>query len=362
MPRLDHVLFVEDGTLLAQKFDADRLRLVGEPVQVADGVAYFRTLGTGGLSVSSTGVLAVSGERRSVPSSCGMIAAARRSDTGWNVEHFGTLRSRPTAHRVAIDIVDPRSGHCRYLDFTTPRVARQFDSQRISIDASAPVWSADGHRVVFRDARSGAPSLFAKSTRWQAEELLVSMSSPLSAEDWSRDGKWIAFTNATRLTGDDVWLLPLGGERKPRPFSQPGSRNGARDSRPIPHGWRLSRTKPARPRCSSLRSVHPMPRHASRSEADRHHDGEKTARNCSLRPLITAPSCPCRSSCGRRSRRALPTRSSRLPTQVSLLGIAHSPVYDVSPDGNRFLVSVPTGELASSRLRVVLNWPSGLKP
>jgi hypothetical protein len=39
---------------------------------------------------------------------------------------------------------------------------------------------------------------------------------------------------------------------------------------------------------------------------------------------------------------------------------ARSTAYDVMPDGQRFLVSVPSGEPASSRIAVILNWPADL--
>jgi hypothetical protein len=35
-------------------------------------------------------------------------------------------------------------------------------------------------------------------------------------------------------------------------------------------------------------------------------------------------------------------------------------VYDVTPDGQRFLVSLPVGDPGTSRITVVLNWASGL--
>jgi hypothetical protein len=36
-------------------------------------------------------------------------------------------------------------------------------------------------------------------------------------------------------------------------------------------------------------------------------------------------------------------------------------MYDVTPDGERFLVNVPTGQL-ESKIIVVQNWAVGLKP
>jgi hypothetical protein len=37
-------------------------------------------------------------------------------------------------------------------------------------------------------------------------------------------------------------------------------------------------------------------------------------------------------------------------------------VYDVTPDGQRFLISAPAGEPVSSRITVMLNWTAGLEP
>jgi hypothetical protein len=37
-------------------------------------------------------------------------------------------------------------------------------------------------------------------------------------------------------------------------------------------------------------------------------------------------------------------------------------IYDVSPDGQRFLVSVPTSDPGSSQVTVVLNWTAVMKP
>jgi hypothetical protein len=56
-----YLLFVQDGALLAQTFDSANLRLTGEPVRIADGLAYVRTLGNGAFTVSANGTLAYQG-------------------------------------------------------------------------------------------------------------------------------------------------------------------------------------------------------------------------------------------------------------------------------------------------------------
>ena len=40
------------------------------------------------------------------------------------------------------------------------------------------------------------------------------------ADDWSRDGRFILYRDQGPTTGWDLWLLPLGGDRKPVPIVQ----------------------------------------------------------------------------------------------------------------------------------------------
>ena len=52
------------------------------------------------------------------------------------------------------------------------------------------------------------------------EERLTTSQYPQVAQSWSPDGKVLAFHEVHPTTGRDIWLLPLEGDRKPRPFLQ----------------------------------------------------------------------------------------------------------------------------------------------
>ena len=45
------------------------------------------------------------------------------------------------------------------------------------------------------------------------EQALVNQRSPSYPEDWSTDGKWIVYTDNSRATGTDLWIVPLAGDR-----------------------------------------------------------------------------------------------------------------------------------------------------
>jgi dipeptidyl aminopeptidase/acylaminoacyl peptidase len=65
----------------------------------------------------------------------------------------------------------------------------------------------------------------------QPEVLLTGPYSSLNPSDWSQDGKFIVFSNRPSRTKDDLWLLPLDGDRKPIPFRQtPANERAARFS------------------------------------------------------------------------------------------------------------------------------------
>jgi Tol biopolymer transport system component len=81
------------------------------------------------------------------------------------------------------------------------------------------VWSADGGAIVFTSDREGTPDLYEKSTRGQgAEKLLLHTDEPKSASDWTRDGRYIAYSSQSPKSLADAWALPTFGDRKPIPI------------------------------------------------------------------------------------------------------------------------------------------------
>jgi Tol biopolymer transport system component len=83
------------------------------------------------------------------------------------------------------------------------------------------VWSPDGSRIVFASARNGIADLYERSPTGEGnEQLILQTSQGKWPWDWSRDGRFISFTSDSIQTKTDLWILPLGGERKPLLFRQ----------------------------------------------------------------------------------------------------------------------------------------------
>jgi len=90
------------------------------------------------------------------------------------------------------------------------------------LGGTAPVWSPDGKMLAFTGSDG---NLYRKGASGSGkEELLLKTGSRKTASDWSRDGRFLFYTEVGAETQGDIWVLPnpLGpaGESKPYPFLQ----------------------------------------------------------------------------------------------------------------------------------------------
>jgi serine/threonine protein kinase/Tol biopolymer transport system component len=213
-----YLLFVREGTLFAQTFNAERLQLQGEPVTIAEQVAYDRDIR--GFAASENGVLTYRTELLG-----GQVQLAWFDRTGKLLEKVGPPGSyrgvelSPDGKRLAVHRHDGNGGDVWINELGRDIMPRlTFDASQ---DNSMPVWSPDGTRIVFGSHRNGKWGLYQKAaTGTGGEELLVESDLPKMPMSWSLDGKFIVYWVADPKTGSDQWILPLTGEKKPVPFLQ----------------------------------------------------------------------------------------------------------------------------------------------
>ena len=81
------------------------------------------------------------------------------------------------------------------------------------------MWSHDGTKVMFAAGRSGRFDLYEKNADGSGEErLLVSSDQNKYPTSASPDGRFLLFASNGPNGQDDLWVLPLDGERKPFVF------------------------------------------------------------------------------------------------------------------------------------------------
>ena len=115
----------------------------------------------------------------------------------------------------------------------------------------APVWSQDGSRVAFASIRKGPTfDVYQKpASGVGSEDVLSADNVSKIPTNWSPDGRFLLYTLQTNQRFDDMWILPLSGDRKPVPFLQTRFNEGQGQFSRTGAGSHTSRTRPGRTRC-----------------------------------------------------------------------------------------------------------------
>jgi Tol biopolymer transport system component/predicted Ser/Thr protein kinase len=220
--RSGNLLFLRDGTLMAQPFDSARLELSGSPSPIAEQVG--STFETGYFSVSPR---ALAYRTTSAPRESQFTwydsqgkAAEKVGDPG-HVVSVGGLRLSPDGTHAAY--AQSKSGveeaDLWLLDLARGTSTRfTFGNQTSSI---SPVWSPDGAEIVFASNRDGAYNLYRKPANGsREEELLLKTNENKRPLDWSRDGRYLFYATSDTPTFiiEHIWMLPMQGDRTPKPF------------------------------------------------------------------------------------------------------------------------------------------------
>jgi dipeptidyl aminopeptidase/acylaminoacyl peptidase len=198
-----YVLFVRQGMLMAQPFDASSLRLTGEAFPLGEKTGW-ELFGLGGFSVSRTGVL-VYNARGGNTRLAWWTRDGRPLATVGDLAGYSQISLSPDDKRVAAQ----SGGDIWVIELERAMASRLTFAAADDMD---PIWSPDGREVVFCSARKRGIDLFQKLVGSGEERTLLESDDWKFPEDWSRDGRFIVFVS---FGGKTVYLLPMSGERKP---------------------------------------------------------------------------------------------------------------------------------------------------
>jgi Tol biopolymer transport system component len=218
-PQDGYLLFVRQGTLLAQPFDLKTLALANEPFPVAERVESDAIPGVVAFSLSANGVLAY-GTGSAATAGLQMVWLDRQGQQIEAVGPSGDYRGidlAPDGKRVATHRHDGNGGDIWISELSRGTTSRfTFDASQ---DNVSPVWSPDGSRIVYGSFRNRKGGLYQKlSNGTGPEERLLESDAVTLPTSWSPDGRSIVYTVVDPKTGFDEWVLPLSGDRKPVPL------------------------------------------------------------------------------------------------------------------------------------------------
>jgi serine/threonine protein kinase/Tol biopolymer transport system component len=213
-----YLLFERGSALLVQRFDADRSRLVGEPVEIGEGVMALPGSGEAPFSVSENGVLAYAFNPQ-VDVRLEWVDRAGRFVKSLGAFPFGRYANpvvSPDGSKIAMESVP--ASRTEAAPWSNQDVwivdADHGRSTQLTFDPASdehPVWSPDASRVVYSSRRPAAPGLYEKVASNEKPEELLLQGDGLYAWDWSTEG--IVYDSGGQ--SPDLWFLPLAGARTP---------------------------------------------------------------------------------------------------------------------------------------------------
>jgi Tol biopolymer transport system component len=217
------LLFVRDGSLMAQSFDAGKAELGGDPMRIAEGLM-FEPSNRAAFSTAGSGILAYRSG-----SALNQMAWFDRSGkplgTAGSRGRFYSPELSPDAKQVAFHQGDPQTGN---NDVWVLDLARG-EPRRFTFDPAIdimPRWSPDGKQIIFQSNRDGPFNIYQKlSSGVGSEEHLFPSPVSVSPQDWSADGRFLVYTVPDAKGNRQLWVLPMLGERKPIPFVENGANN-----------------------------------------------------------------------------------------------------------------------------------------
>ncbi len=213
-----YLLFLRDNkTLVAQPFDRRRYVLSGEPHTVSDEVLYTPLVDRAVFSVSGGEILVTqTGKGASLSQLTWFDRSGKPAGTVGVPGSYGNVRLSPDERRVAVDQINPDG---RNIDIWIHEPARG-GTTRLTFDPSShqvPIWSPDGKQILFGANRGLGNQLHLKNADGSgSEEDVTDLGAfvPVNVWDWSRDGKHVLFRQ-----GNELWYISRP-ERVAKPLLQ----------------------------------------------------------------------------------------------------------------------------------------------
>ncbi|MFQ5676839.1 MAG: hypothetical protein ACE5G1_13160, partial [bacterium] len=345
-----YLVYNRDGRLEAIAFDADRHVVTGAPMPVLDGLRIESMVWAAQWAVSENGTLVyLPGVFEQKSNLIWMDRSGRTEALPCPAEVYGYFKLSPDGRRLAITIFQDNKPNIWIYD-----LARQ-SRFKFTLEGGneQPVWSPDGKTIAFESDRRGRKAVFLKSADRKGEARFVYESESPGASapfSWSPDGKVLLF-------GDfrDIWSLRLDSTMTREPLINRSFQEWAAAF--SPDGRWVAYTSDEQAQYDIYVEPYPPTGESVQVSTEggegsvwSQNTNELFYRNDRKWMAVSFKTSP-----------SLSFEAPRVLFEGNYLNIAGVD-YDVSPDGQRFLLLKPI-EASSPRmqLNVVTNWFSELR-
>ena len=349
-----YLLYIRDKALVAQKFDARTYVLSGEARTISDEVQYFPQTDLALFDAAGKGTLVT--QTGGGADKNQLIWFDRTGKTLGAVGapgEFANPSISPDGRRLAFEQTDTDGRHVDIWihDLVNKRTARLTFGPGLS---EIPIWSPDGKRIDFGTQKKLIFNLYEKNADGSGSERELS---DLGAQeqgpwDWSHDGKYILVRKDTEL-----WYLS-SPDLQPKPYLQPKwiLRNGQFS----PDGKWVAYASNEAGNWDVY--VSPFPNATSKWQVSRGGGEPRWRRDGKELFYLSAEgkmmAVPVRLGTSFEAGAPVPLFQTHMRQPISAQDVF---AYDVSADGQKFLVNTKVDTPKAAPLSVILNWSSEME-
>jgi Tol biopolymer transport system component len=353
-----HLLYVRQGVLVAQRFDADRLHLVGDAVPIAADVRMNERYSRAAFTVSTTGLLAYQTGKLNVRNVLLRMDRAGReiATVGEPGELYddGRPTLSPDGRRAAISILNEQGISSIWIVNTETGVRSRFTLD--GTDHASGVWSPDGSRLAFDVEGASERRIVAKAIDGSGveEEWVSRQVRSLEPSSVSPDGRALLFEEETALgSRNDLWVLPLDGSGRASPLARTAANE--QHGQFSPNGRFVAYVSDESGRDEVYVASYPPPgdRWQVSQGSGREPRWSRTGRELFFFDRENWLRVATVDTTGAR----FEVLSTEKLFQVASRGSNYNFRYDVFPDGREFLVGTPADEALESPFTLVTDWP-----
>jgi Tol biopolymer transport system component len=212
------IVYVRDGTVMAQGFDEKKLTTLGEPVVLPDHVAFNALNSSALFSLSPAGVMVYYPATSGAPFTLTWYDRDGRRGGSLDSAYFYGVALSPDGTQAAVSIInsDGLSSDLWSLDLNRGTKTRLTSGPGIK---AAPVWQPDGQFVLFNAGSTIGPTQIyrAKSDGTGTTEIVLKSDDFMQAPaSFCRQGNYLAFMRTPIGSSEGTtWILPFTGDRRP---------------------------------------------------------------------------------------------------------------------------------------------------
>ena len=352
---------------MAQRFDAERLQVIGEGFALANDVEYLSSVARALFSVSENGMLIYQTGSSSTFSQLAWFDRNGKQLSKLGAPaRYANPRLASDGRRVAVDIDEPQSVNTDIWIFEPHRAM----PSRFTFDPGqdeAPMWSHDGRTILWLSDRRGKNSFYSKASFGSGTEAelvasaRVDLSFASAPSDWSPDQRFLLYTDLHEGTVLHLWVLPIDGGG--RPYRLLRGTTADVEGQFSPDGRWVAYSSNDSGRWEVYVAPFPFPDGGDKYQVSTDGGQQPRWRRDGKELFILSPD--------RKMMAVSVKERSKLelgPPKVLFQTRAHEPItaeefftYDVSADGQQFLVNVNSEQNNAAPVDIILNWASGLK-